>query len=77
MQESKSAAENQKLVTIKNFIEKIRKDRVERAKSMQHLPKTPYTRKPIKISLRKRQQKNKSKSKTFEKSLNKSTESYQ
>lgn len=47
---------------------------MERAKSMQHLPKTPYTSKHIKIS---RKKKEKSKSRTFERSLNKSSDSYQ
>lgn len=46
---------------------------------MHNLPKTPYTRKQIKISLKKRQSKDKSRSKSrvIQKSLDKSIDSYQ
>lgn len=67
-------------MTIKNFIEKIRRERGERTKSIQHLPNTPYNRKPARISLPKKtgrlHSKGRSPDRNTDKSNNKIHDSY-
>jgi hypothetical protein len=71
-------ADGEKLMNIRKFIEKIRKDKTERAKSMQHLPKTLYTRTNLKASLKAKKRFGCSKSKSRSaRSLEKSRDSYQ